>query len=194
MLLAIRTSEGEREDGLPVVSVVLEEGVDLCPHLVAQSVLLLGLGGVHLRVELLQVVGVDVDNLTCRVAVLLRYAAVLDDSAGVLIHIAIHDAVPRQFGVVVAAYRGVVEGHDEVRGALRLGLAIGGGASRVGADAVVAHLLLQRLQGAVGVKGRHGCYLGVFAGDNAAVHPLIRYIYIVDTARLVLALQAALAA
>ena len=75
-----------------------------------------------------------------------------------------------------------------------LGLAIGGGASRVGADAVVAHLLLQRLQGSVGVKGWHSGYLGVFAGDDAAVHPLIAHIHIVDTARLVLALQTALAA
>ena len=190
MFLAVATDEGKRKDGLPVVLLVLQELVDFLPHLVAEVVLVFHLLHLLLHVELRQVFGVDVDNLTRRIAVLLGNGTVLDDGRCVLVHITLEDALPCHIRIVRTTRRRVVARKDEMRRTLALVLAVGILLTVIGTDAGVSDLLTERFHRTVWVEGRDGRDVTIVHILHRRVEPCVAYIHIVDAVLLVHALQA----
>ena len=190
VFLAVATDEGKRKDSLPVVLLVLQELVNLLPHLVAEVVLVFHLFHLLLHVELREVFGMDVDNLTRRVAVLLGDGAVLDDGRCILVHITLEDALPCYIRIVRTTRRRVVARKDEVRRPFALVLAVGILLPVVGTDAGVTDLLTERFHRTVRVKGRDGRDVTIVHILHRRIEPCVAYIHIVDAVLLVHAFQA----
>ena len=134
----------------------------------------------------------DIDNLTCRIAVFLGDTAALHDSRKIAVHIAHKDALPCRLRIIRMSCRRIVTRKDEVRRAFGFRLSVGILRSRIGTDAVVTDFLFERSQRTVRVECRNSRNLEVVVLIvHGAVQPTVAHIHIVDTVLLVHTLQAA---
>ena len=192
MFLPVATDEGKRKNGLTVVVLVLEEGVDFRPHRITKRILFLLFLHIALHEELLQVFGVDVDNLPCRIAVFLGDTAALHDSRKIAVHIAHKDALPCRLRIIRMPCRRIVGRKNEVSRSLGLRLSVGILRSRIGADAVVLNLRFERGKRTVCIESRNSRNgeIAVLI-VHGVVQPLVAHIHIVDAVLLVHSFQTA---